>query len=279
MKKLLLLFIALALAATACGDDDSSSTEPVSGSIRVTGGVAGVDETWTLATDGTVTRPDGSLAMADPADLVALQIAIDDARFFSLDGEYLPDDRCCDRFEYRVALTRGEDTHTVTTLDDADAPEGLFDVIDALLTVMANATDLEATGPCVGEDERPTVMTMVTATSGTGTVIGNAGGATYRACPGLTVGDVVVEAAENPPDPLIVAGSETITFSVEPAVPGVYFTMLISDGDGFRSLPAFRVSETEWEATMPAAPGTYELIVNLSALNSDETFVFEIVVT
>ena len=279
MKKFLLLVFALALVATACGDDDSTATAPVSGSIRVTGGIAGIDETWTLASDGIVTRPDGSLAMADPADLAVLQVAIAEAGFFSLDDEYLPEDPCCDRLEYRISLTQGDAGHSVTTLDDADAPQGLFDVIDAFLTVMANATDLEATGPCVGDDERPTVMTAMTATAGTGTVTANSGGATYRACPGLGVGDVVVEASENPPQQLIVEGAETITLTVDPAVPGVYFNALISDGDGFTSLPAFRISETEWEATMPIESGTYELIVNLSALNSDETFVFEIVVT
>lgn len=279
MNKLLIPLLALALVAVACGDDDSASDEPVSGALRITGGVAGIDDTWTLATDGTVTRPDGSLAMADPDDLEALRDAITDARFFSLEGRYLPEDTCCDRFEYRISLTQGDQAHAVVTIDDADAPESLFALIDAFRDAVENASDLEAAGPCVGEDQRPTVTSTVTATSGTGTVFGSSGGAVYRACPGLTVGDVVVEAAEGPPDPLVVESSETITLTVDPEIPGVYFTALIEEGGGFRSLPVFRISETEWEATMPGEPGTYEVVVNLSALNSDETFEFEIVVT
>jgi hypothetical protein len=279
MKKLLPLIVALVLVAVACGDDDSASADPVSGSIRIAGGVAGIDQTWTLATDGTVTRPDGSLAVADPADLAALREAMARAKFFDLDPEYVPTDTCCDRFEYRISLTQGDLSNTVVTIDDADAPEGLFLVIDAFRTAVENAADLEAAGPCVGADERPTTMSVLTATAGTGTVIGSADGATYRACPGLTVGDVVVEAGEGPLASLLVGGAETITLTVDPAIPGVYFTALIGDGIEFRSLPVFRISETEWEATMPAEPGTYQLLVNLNALNSDEAFRFEIVVT
>jgi len=279
MKKLLLLLIALALAATACGDDDSTSTDPVSGSIHITGGIAGIDETWALSADGIVTRPDGGLAVANPTDLAALHTAVAAARFFELDAEYLPDDTCCDRFEYTVSLTQGDRSNRVVTIDDADAPEGLFAVIDAFRDVVVNATDIEATGPCVGEDGRPTVMTTVTATSGTGTVFANSGGATYRPCPGLTVDDVVVAAAESSPDQLVVAAGETVTLTVDPAVPGVYFTALLAEGDGFSSFPAFRTSATEWEITMPTEFGTYEVIVNLSALNSDESFLFEFVVT
>jgi hypothetical protein len=277
MKKLFALLIALALVATACGDDDAS-TDPVSGSVRITGGVAGIDDTWTLADDGIVTRPDGTLAVADPADLAVLAAAIADARFFSLDDEYLPEDTCCDRFEYRVSLAQGERSHTVVTIDDADAPEGLFAVIEAFQAVVANATDSKASGPCVGADGRPTVSTTVIATSGTGTVVGTSRGATYRPCPGVT-GEDVVTVAGTPAEQLVVEDGETITLVIDPAVPGVYFTALVSEGDGFRSLPVFRTSETAWEATMPSEPGTYELIVNLSALNSDESFVFEIVVT
>ena len=58
------------------------------------------------------------------------------ADFFNLDSEYLPEDQCCDRFVYVITITQGADTHTVTTIDAAEAPEGLFDVIGVFLDLV-----------------------------------------------------------------------------------------------------------------------------------------------
>ena len=146
MKTPTALTVALLLTLSACGADaagngsTTTTTVPagLSGSIRVSGGIAGIDETWVLA-DGTVLGPDGYVGTLSAADRSSLEAAVAAAGFFDLDAEYLPVDQCCDRFTYRVTITRGEDTHTVTTIDAAEAPESLFALIQVFLEAVRPA--------------------------------------------------------------------------------------------------------------------------------------------
>lgn len=125
------------LVVAACGGT-ATTTVPagLSGSIRVSGGIAGIDETWGLASDGTVNGPLGRSGSLTPVQVEALGDAAADAGFFDLDAEYLPEDRCCDRFTYELTITQGGRTHTVTTIDAADAPDGLFALIGSWLDAM-----------------------------------------------------------------------------------------------------------------------------------------------
>jgi hypothetical protein len=132
--------LALSLVLAACGDASPPADAPVSGSIHVTGGIAGLDETWTLAADGTVTGPNGESGTISDADLAALRAAIEAADFFALDPSYLPADTCCDRFTYEVTLSEGSRTNTVTTIDAAEAPQALFTLIDLFRTSLRAAT-------------------------------------------------------------------------------------------------------------------------------------------
>ena len=137
--------IALALLVAACGDDDAGGgttttvVAGVSGSIHLSGGLEGRDETWVLESDGTVLGPEGYTGAVSAADRARLGAAVDAAGFFDLDAEYLPNDLCCDRFMYEVTLTRGASTHTVTTIDAADAPEALFALIQTFLAAVRPA--------------------------------------------------------------------------------------------------------------------------------------------
>ena len=147
MKSPAALTVALLLTLSACGADaagngsTTTTTVPagLSGSIRVSGGIAGIDETWVLESDGTVLGPDGYVGTLSAADRSSLEATVAAAGFFDLDAEYLPVDQCCDRFTYRVTITRGEDTHTVTTIDAAEAPESLFALIQVFLEAVRPA--------------------------------------------------------------------------------------------------------------------------------------------
>ena len=141
MKRIALVLVATALAVVGCGDDDTGGTTTTvpgtasSGSIHLSGGLEGLDQTWIIEADGTVLGPDGYLGQLAADARARLEAAITAADFFDLDDEYLPDDICCDRFLYEVTITRGGETHTVTTLDAADAPESLFVLIQTFLDV------------------------------------------------------------------------------------------------------------------------------------------------
>ena len=147
MKTFAALTIACLLVLTACGDDDSgygattTSTlaAGVTGTLAMSGGLEGRQDTWVLEADGTVLGPDGYTGTVSAADRARLAAAVEAADFFHLDPEYLPEDQCCDRFTYVITITLGAETHTVTTIDAADAPEGLFDVIGVFLDVVRPA--------------------------------------------------------------------------------------------------------------------------------------------
>ncbi|HAX82450.1 MAG TPA: hypothetical protein DCY40_07790 [Actinobacteria bacterium] len=141
MRRIATALVLLVLLLAACGGDASGTPTTTAatgsrGTIHISGGIAGIDETWMLAADGTVLGPEEYLGAMTSDDRARLEAAIDAAGFFDLDSEYLPDDQCCDRFLYELTVTRGGVTHSVTTLDGADAPEALFLLINTFLEVV-----------------------------------------------------------------------------------------------------------------------------------------------
>ncbi|HEX9978903.1 MAG TPA: protealysin inhibitor emfourin [Acidimicrobiia bacterium] len=144
MTRRLIALTALSLLVIACGDPETSGTtitpDPISGTIHVSGGLEGIDEIWTLASDGTVTGPNAQTGRISGADLATLRAAISAAGFFDLDAEYMPDDTCCDRFTYVLTLTVGDRTNTVTTIDAAEAPQTLFALIGTFRGALSAAT-------------------------------------------------------------------------------------------------------------------------------------------
>ena len=144
MKTLTPFAIACLLVFSACGDDDagggSTATSTVAvgvtGTLSMSGGLEGREETWVLEADGTVLGPDGYVGTVSAADRARLAAAVEAAGFFDLDAEYLPEDQCCDRFVYVVTITQGAVTHTVTTIDAAEAPESLFVLIGTFLDLV-----------------------------------------------------------------------------------------------------------------------------------------------
>jgi len=139
-RRLLALLVITTLSLSACGDDTTATTDgPISGSLHMSGGLEGLDETWSLATDGTITGPAGETGQISESDLAMVRAAIAAADFFDLDPEYMPEDICCDRFIYVLTLSGGDQTNTVTTIDAAQAPESLFRLIGAFRTAAMNA--------------------------------------------------------------------------------------------------------------------------------------------
>ena len=143
-QRLAPIAVLLAVLLVACGDDASGTPTTIaatgsSGTIHISGGIAGIDETWVLAADGTILGPGSHVGLLTADQRARLEAAIVAAGFFDLDSEYLPEDPCCDRFNYEVTITSGGRTHTVATIDGADAPESLFTLIGTFLEVVRPA--------------------------------------------------------------------------------------------------------------------------------------------
>ncbi|MFQ5420276.1 MAG: protealysin inhibitor emfourin [Anaerolineae bacterium] len=105
--------------------------------LHRSGGFAGLDETWQIGTDGWL-RDEQNEALGRVSDqtLVALAAQVDQADFFNLAPDYLPKDTCCDRFFYTVTVNDGSRTHSVNTMDDADAPDALWTLISGIMTAV-----------------------------------------------------------------------------------------------------------------------------------------------
>lgn len=137
------LVLAFALVVASCGGGAGGTPPPtLSGTLHITGGIAGVDETWSLAADRIITGPAGETGTMSDAGLEAVREAMAAADFFALDAEYLPADTCCDRFTYVISLSDGSRTHTITTLDDAGAPPSLVVLIETFRSALREAASI-----------------------------------------------------------------------------------------------------------------------------------------
>lgn len=94
--------------------------------FKRTGGIAGLNEEWTIFTDGRI-ETNTSIAPELSAEQVnQLLNSLDTVGFFTLDNTYLPEDTCCDRFFYEIMAVQETSFHTVTTLENTpDMPEPL----------------------------------------------------------------------------------------------------------------------------------------------------------
>jgi len=101
--------------------------------FKRSGGFAGIDETWTIFSDGTVKGPGGELRNVDPAQVQAVLDMAQTADFINLADSYVTLDTCCDRFFYSVTIRQGGEVKTVSTMDDApNQPDSLLQVMNAI---------------------------------------------------------------------------------------------------------------------------------------------------
>lgn len=100
------------------------------------GGIAGVDETWTFYADGRVDyngRGQGRALQLSASQLDSLMKAARSPEVAALKESYVPTDTCCDRFLYEITLVLDGQTKTVRTLDAApDQPPALTNLLDAI---------------------------------------------------------------------------------------------------------------------------------------------------
>lgn len=120
------------------GTETRNASEPsdLSDTVIVynrSGGFAGLQQEWTIYSDGRIILPDGSQKQIDPTQVQAVFDAIATANFQSLKASYVPKDTCCDRFTHVITVQTGGETHTVTTVDQApDEPVELAAVLEAI---------------------------------------------------------------------------------------------------------------------------------------------------
>ena len=102
-------------------------------------GIAGLIETWTIYADGRVTHSDGREWLIADTQTEELERTLETADFFSLNGNYLPADPCCDRFTYTITVQRDGEVHRVVTMDGVeDLPPALEQAMQEIDTILGD---------------------------------------------------------------------------------------------------------------------------------------------
>jgi len=105
------------------------------------GGFSGKTEEWIIYVDGRITHNSAEVAHATPAEVEGLMQTIDQLGFFSLQGSYMPQNTCCDRFTYVLNVTNGGKANKVTFLEGTpDLPPGLWQATDAVNQLLTART-------------------------------------------------------------------------------------------------------------------------------------------
>lgn len=114
--------------------------------FRRSGGLMGVSESWVIYEDGQVAyqekiKEESATGQIEAQELAGLLGLIEETGFFSFSDSYMPQNICCDRFSYEIAIFEDSQSKTVTTIDGAVAPEGLWSIIGELNRLLAGISD------------------------------------------------------------------------------------------------------------------------------------------
>lgn len=108
---------------------------PADGAIvlRREGGIAGIQEQWTVYQDGRVVDLEGNEFQV-PTELVdSLTVTAESAGFFELPDSFIPENPCCDRFTIWLGVRRGENVHVVTAVEGTEeVPPAFWQLVDTV---------------------------------------------------------------------------------------------------------------------------------------------------
>ena len=94
--------------------------------FKRSGGIAGLNEAWTIFTDGRVETNSPTQPNLSAEEVAQLLENLASSGFFELNSSYLPEDTCCDRFLYELTAVQDNTIHTVKTIEATpDMPEAL----------------------------------------------------------------------------------------------------------------------------------------------------------
>ncbi len=114
--------------------------------FRRSGGLTGVSESWVIYEDGQVAYQEEIKGGSETGEIGAQELAglltlIEERGFFSFKGSYMPQNTCCDRFSYGITVLQDGQGKRVTTMDGAEAPEGLWTIIGELSKLLTGIGD------------------------------------------------------------------------------------------------------------------------------------------
>lgn len=130
---------------TSDGEEEVTVPENAVAVFQKTGGFAGVEETTVIYVDGLIKNDKGEQTEVPPQVVDTFVMTAVDAGFFDFKSNYVPENYCCDFFNYSLTIRDCEQVHTVMTADGVpDIPVELQQII---ITVQSLITDTSAAVP------------------------------------------------------------------------------------------------------------------------------------
>ena len=131
-------------AVRIAGSTSAGAAEPVI-IFRRSGGVAGKEVEYRILARGMLEKRSGD----QPAGVEMLQVAPEEVAqlleflkasgFFELEGDYFPEDPCCDRFHYTITVNDHGRTHTIETVEATPGvPDAVWDSIELIQQFIEN---------------------------------------------------------------------------------------------------------------------------------------------
>lgn len=118
----------------------SAGADKLGGAVIVfhrTGGVAGVDDLWSIYPDGRVVSSKGEEQTIQAEQVTALLAAIEALGFFDMKDSYGRLSQCKDCFTYELTVSSGGKVKSITTVENAsDAPPELGQVLEKINTLL-----------------------------------------------------------------------------------------------------------------------------------------------
>ncbi len=130
------------ITAVSCSSSAPASPPVTSTPVKVvitfqrSGGLAGANATWLIQIDGAtglMGLQGEALQPLTPAQRAQLLAALRVANIMALNDSYVPQDTCCDRYEYTLTVATNGQSKTIHTIDASPtAPLELTQLIDTL---------------------------------------------------------------------------------------------------------------------------------------------------
>lgn len=109
--------------------------------FQKTGGYAGVSEQTVIYTDGYIENDQNESFQSSPEVVNTLISTANDIGFFDFDGNFVPEDHCCDYFNYSLTVRDCDQMNTVITADEVPgAPAELTQLIQTIETLISQTS-------------------------------------------------------------------------------------------------------------------------------------------
>lgn len=133
---------------TTPGKDGVTVPENAVVVFQKSGGFAGITESTIIYADGRIENDKNESLQVDPQVVEGLVMTAVDSGFFEFDPNYVPENYCCDFFNYSLTIRDCDEAHTVLTADQV--PGAPVELQQLISTVEAMIMNVSASVPPAG---------------------------------------------------------------------------------------------------------------------------------